>query len=76
MAPETVHPAVKYGLGVAMVVLGAGVAVLGGYRWRTTMKALHDGGEMPTPVGVFILIAVIVVVALALVVSLIVGGGA
>ena len=50
-------------IGVLMVVVGAAIAVTGGYRWRRTMTVLRDGGDMPGPSAVLLVVAAIVVVS-------------
>ena len=50
-------------IGVLMVVVGAAIAVTRGYRWRRTMTVLRDGGDMPGPSAVLLVVAAIVVVS-------------
>ena len=51
-------------IGVLMVVVGATIAVTGGYRWRRTMTVLREGGDMPGPSAVLVVVAAIVVVSI------------
>lgn len=74
VSPETTHPAIKYSLGIAMVILGSCVAVVGGLRWHKTTRALAEGGPMPAPIAVFMLIGAIVVLAGALVITMAISG--
>lgn len=67
---DTTHPVVKYSLGVAMVILGSVVAVMGGVRWRQTTEALHGRGSMPSPTFVFVLIGCVVVLSSTLIVAM------
>ncbi|GAC67564.1 YidH family protein [Gordonia soli] len=74
IAPQELHPALELGAGLLMVVVGAGIALLGAYRWRRTAAALETDGELPGPLPVLGVIAAIVVVAVLIAVVIIVGG--
>nr|WP_202422711.1 DUF202 domain-containing protein [Gordonia sp. SID5947] len=66
VADDIAHPVVEAALGLVMVGLGCVIALLGGWRWRRTMDALQNGGEMPGPSHVMFLIVGIVVIAVAI----------
>ncbi|GAB17659.1 hypothetical protein GOEFS_036_00980 [Gordonia effusa NBRC 100432] len=74
VTPEAHHPAIKYSVGGLMVLVGTAVAVTGGVRWRQTTRALRDGGAMPSPTMIFVLIGAIVVIAVALIAALAISG--
>ncbi|WP_036518723.1 YidH family protein [Nocardia sp. 348MFTsu5.1] len=46
-------------LGIGLVAFGAFTAIVGGVRWRQTTTALRDGGDMPGPLPVWLLIALL-----------------
>jgi putative membrane protein len=72
VAADIEHPVLETALGLVMVGLGCAIALLGAWRWRRTMNALRDGGEMPGPSHVTFLIVGIVVVAVAIAVVIVV----
>lgn len=74
VSPEIAHPAIKYTLGIFMVLLGSAVAVTGGLRWRKTTRSMAGHGPMPASTAVFLLIGAIVVLACALVITLALSG--
>ncbi|GAA1482086.1 hypothetical protein GCM10009624_25260 [Gordonia sinesedis] len=59
-------------LGLVMVGLGCGIAILGGYRWRRTDRVLREGGTMPGSSQVLVVVAAIVVVAIAVAVTIVI----
>ncbi|MFW0786619.1 DUF202 domain-containing protein [Gordonia sp. CPCC 206044] len=66
VAGDIAHPIVETALGLMMVALGCAIALIGAWRWRKTMRALQQGGQMPGPSHVVFLIIAIVVVAVAI----------
>jgi putative membrane protein len=48
-------------LGIGLVAFGTFAAIAGGVRWRQTTAALRDGGEMPGPLPVWLLIGALTV---------------
>lgn len=60
------HPAVETTLGLVMVGLGCVIALLGAWRWRATVRALHGLGKFPGASHVVLLIIGIVVLAVAI----------
>lgn len=47
-------------LGIGLVAFGTLTAVAGGVRWKQTTTALRDGGEMPGPFPIWMLIALLI----------------
>lgn len=72
LSPDETTPLIDIVLGVLMVALGGGLAVLGAWRWRRTTTALVSGGEMPGPRQVMLLVAAIVVVAVLVAVVMVI----
>lgn len=55
----------RFVFGIVLILLGAGAAVAGAWRWYRVTHALEKGGSMPGPATVWALTGGIVVVALA-----------
>ncbi|WP_411814954.1 YidH family protein [Gordonia mangrovi] len=72
VAADIEHPVLETALGLVMVGLGCLIALLGAWRWRKTMRALREGGEMPGPSHVTFLVVGIVVVAVAIAVVIVI----
>lgn len=52
-------------LGIGLILLGVLAAVVGGQRWYATTHALENGGRLPGPVAIWVLIGGLVVLAVA-----------
>ncbi|MEE4024395.1 DUF202 domain-containing protein [Gordonia sp. PKS22-38] len=72
VAADIEHPILETALGLMMVALGCVIALLGAWRWRKTMRALREGGEMPGPSHVTFLVIGIVIAAVAIAVVMVV----
>lgn len=72
LAPDVDDPILDLALGLVMVVLGCGLALVGAVRWRRTTHALTNGGEMPGPAQLMFVVAAIVGVAILLAIVVVV----
>ncbi|MCF8608832.1 DUF202 domain-containing protein [Gordonia sp. HY285] len=62
---EFASPAVQTTLGIGLILLGIAAAAVGGQRWYQTTHALEEGGRMPGPFAIWVLIGGLVVLAVA-----------
>ncbi|QRY62184.1 DUF202 domain-containing protein [Gordonia sp. PDNC005] len=62
-------PALQTTLGVALVLLGGASAAVGAWRWQRVTRALSDGGPMPGPVGIWLLVGAFVVLSVVFAVA-------
>jgi putative membrane protein len=56
-------------VGMGLILMGAIAAVAGGIRWRQTTIALRDGGPMPGPAPIWLLIAILVVLSVIVLIA-------
>ncbi|GAA4671883.1 YidH family protein [Gordonia humi] len=62
---EFASPALQTALGIVLIVLGIASAVVGSWRWYRVTHSLENGGPMPAPIGIWLLIGGLVVVSVA-----------
>ncbi|PPK68886.1 DUF202 domain-containing protein [Actinokineospora auranticolor] len=71
--PDLGVPALRGGIGIALVVLGTVLAGLSHHRWRATQRAIRRSEPLPTGIGVPLLAAGVTAVALGVLVLVVVG---
>lgn len=72
VSPGISHSGLETALGLVMVALGCVIAMMGGWRWRRTDKALREGGPMPGSSHLLLVVAAIVVVAVAVAATIVI----
>ncbi|UZF58975.1 DUF202 domain-containing protein [Gordonia polyisoprenivorans] len=73
VAPDITDRTLETTLGLVMVALGCAIAVMGGWRWRRTDRALREGGPMPGSSHLLVVVAAIVVIAVAIALTIVIG---
>lgn len=56
-------------MGMALIIVGALSAVIGGWRWRHTTTALETGGPLPGPAPVWLIIGVLVALSMVVLIA-------
>ncbi|SES37234.1 YidH family protein [Actinokineospora terrae] len=71
--PDMGLPALRSGIGIALVLLGTVLAALSHHRWRVTQRAMRSGEPLPAGLQVPLVAIGVSVVATAVLILVIVG---
>ncbi|WP_030172268.1 MULTISPECIES: DUF202 domain-containing protein [Actinomycetes] len=63
--------AIRAAIGIGLVAMGLLSAVVGGLRWRKTQIALRDGGPMPGPAPIWMIICLLVILSITVLVAVV-----